>query len=114
MRRKIKSLIIRYGIPAIWFTLNPNDITNPIKIKLAAYRNHETGEAEEFLRSLDQVYKRVRLAISDPLSSAIFFHREISMFFKHYVRIGEDSINLIPFLAHISPLTLQFEKASGQ
>ncbi|KAF4462717.1 ATP-dependent DNA helicase PIF1, partial [Fusarium albosuccineum] len=92
MRRKIKSLIIRYGIPAIWFTLNPNDITNPIKIKLAAYRNHETGEAEEFLRSLDQVYKRVRLAISDPLSSAIFFHREISMFFKHYVRIGEDSI----------------------
>ncbi|KAM6513724.1 hypothetical protein FALCPG4_016094 [Fusarium falciforme] len=92
MRRKIKSLIIRYGIPAIWFTLNPNDITNPIKIKLAAYRNHETGEAEEFLRSLDQVYKRVRLAISDPLSAAIFFHREISMFFKHYVRIGEDSI----------------------
>ncbi|RSL79937.1 hypothetical protein CEP52_017458, partial [Fusarium oligoseptatum] len=63
---------------------------NPIK--LAAYRNHETGEAEEFLRSLDQVYKRVRLAISDPLSSAIFFHREISMFFKHYVKIGEDSI----------------------
>ncbi|KAM6514229.1 hypothetical protein FALCPG4_015386 [Fusarium falciforme] len=92
MRRKIKSLIIRYGIPAIWFTLNPNNITNPIKIKLAAYRNHETSEAEEFLRSLDQVYKRVRLAISDPLSSAIFFHREISMFFKHYVRIGEDSI----------------------
>ena len=92
MRRKIKSLIIRYGIPAIWFTLNPNDITNPIKIKLAAYRTHEPGEAEEFLRSLDRTYKRVQLAISDPLSSAVFFHREISMFFKHYVRIGEDSV----------------------
>ncbi|EJT68997.1 hypothetical protein GGTG_13394 [Gaeumannomyces tritici R3-111a-1] len=92
MRRKIKSLIIRYGIPAIWFTLNPNDITNPIKLKLAAYRTRESGEAEEFLRSLDQVYKRFRLAISDPLSSAIFFHREISMFFKHHVRIGEDSV----------------------
>ncbi|KAF9774785.1 hypothetical protein IL306_007183 [Fusarium sp. DS 682] len=75
MRRKIKSLIVRYGIPAIWFTLNPNDITNPIKLKLAAYRTRETEEAEEFLRSLDQVYKRARLAISDPVSSAIFFHR---------------------------------------
>ncbi|KAL8284658.1 hypothetical protein RB597_008496 [Gaeumannomyces tritici] len=92
MRRKIKSLIIRYGIPAIWFTLNPNDITNPIKLKLAAYRTRETGEAEEFLRSLNQAYKRVRLAISDPVSSAIFFHREISMFFEHYVRVGEDSV----------------------
>ncbi|KAL8299186.1 hypothetical protein RB594_008452 [Gaeumannomyces avenae] len=92
MRRKIKSFIIRYGIPAIWFTLNPNDITNPIKLKLAAYRTRETGEAEEFLRSLDQAYKRARLAISDPLSSAIFFHREISMFFEYYVRIGQASV----------------------
>jgi hypothetical protein len=65
MRRKIKSLIIRYGIPAIWFTLNPNDITNPIKLKLAAYRMHEPGEAERFLVSLDMSYKRARLAVSD-------------------------------------------------
>jgi hypothetical protein len=92
MRRKIKSLIIRYGIPAIWFTLNPNDITNPIKLKLAAYRTRETGGAEEYLRSLDQAYKRARLAISDPLSSAIFFHRKISMFFQYYVMVGKDSV----------------------
>uniref|UniRef100_A0A0D2Y8C6 ATP-dependent DNA helicase n=1 Tax=Fusarium oxysporum (strain Fo5176) TaxID=660025 RepID=A0A0D2Y8C6_FUSOF len=91
-RRKIKSLIIRYGIPAIWFTLNPNDITNPIKLKLAAYRTRETDRAEEYLRSLDQAYKRARLAISDPLSSAIFFHREISMFFQYYVMVGKDSV----------------------
>ncbi|EXK77373.1 hypothetical protein FOQG_17914 [Fusarium oxysporum f. sp. raphani 54005] len=92
MRRKIKSLIVRYGIPAIWFTLNPNDITNPIKLKLAAYRTRETEEAEKFLRSLDQAYKRARLAISDPVSSAIFFHREVSMFFEHYVNVGEESV----------------------
>jgi hypothetical protein len=92
MRRKIKSLIIRYGIPAIWFTLNPNDITNPVKLRLAAYRSREPGEAEAFLTSLGQMYKRVRLAISDPLSSVIFFHREVSMFFEHYVRIGNDSV----------------------
>ncbi|KAL9561046.1 hypothetical protein ACKAV7_014787 [Fusarium commune] len=92
LRRKIKSLIIRYGIPAIWFTLNPNDITNPVKLRLAAYRSRDPEEAESFLRSLDMAYKRARLAISDPVSSAIFFHREISLFFKHYVKVGEESV----------------------
>jgi hypothetical protein len=92
MRRKIKSLIIREGIPAIWFTLNPNDITNPVKLRLAAYRARAPAQAEEFLTSLDGSYKRMRLSISDPLSSALFFHREISMFFKYYVKVGEPSV----------------------
>jgi hypothetical protein len=92
MRRKIKSEIIRDGIPAIWFTLNPNDITNPVKLRLAAYRTRDPDEAEAFLTSLDLAYKRTRLAISDALSSAIFFHREVSMFFEHYVKTGEDSV----------------------
>ncbi|KAG7408125.1 hypothetical protein Forpi1262_v018013 [Fusarium oxysporum f. sp. raphani] len=92
MRRKIKSDIIRDGIPAIWFTLNPNDITNPVKLKLAAYRKRDPDEAEAFLTSLDLAYKRTRLAISDPLSSAIFFHREVTMFFNHYVNTGKESV----------------------
>ncbi|KAI7769388.1 hypothetical protein LZL87_013853 [Fusarium oxysporum] len=92
LRRKIKSLIIRYSIPAIWFTLNPNDITNPVKLRLAAYRSRDPEEAESFLRSLDMAYKRARLAISDPVSSAIFFHREILLFFEHYVKVGEESV----------------------
>lgn len=92
MRRKIKSLIVREGIPAIWFTLNPNDITNPVKLRLAAYRTREPEEAEAFITRLDGSYKRMRLAVSDPLSSALFFHREISLFFKHYVRVGQPSV----------------------
>ena len=92
MRRKIKSLIVREGIPAIWFTLNPNDVTNPVKLRLAAYRTRDPDEAEAFLTNLDSSYKRMRLAISDPLSSALFFHREISLFFRHYVKVGEDSV----------------------
>jgi hypothetical protein len=92
MRRKVKSLIVRHGVPAIWFTLNPNDITNPVKLRLAAYRTREAEEAEDFLTTLDMSYKRARLAVSDPLSSALFFHREISMFFKYYVRVGEESV----------------------
>jgi hypothetical protein len=92
MWRKIKSLIVRYSIPAIWFTLNLNNITNPVKLRLAAYRTRDPNEVEAFLTSLDVLYKRIWLAISDPLSSALFFHREISMFFKHYVKVGEDSV----------------------
>jgi hypothetical protein len=48
MQWKIKSLIIRYGIPENWFTLNPNDITNPIKLRLAAYRCMNLGKQSGF------------------------------------------------------------------
>ncbi|KAM6523061.1 hypothetical protein FSOLCH5_003681 [Fusarium solani] len=41
MRHKIQALIVRYGVPAIWFTINPNDITNPVKLRLAAYRTRD-------------------------------------------------------------------------
>ncbi|PCD21946.1 hypothetical protein AU210_015749 [Fusarium oxysporum f. sp. radicis-cucumerinum] len=51
LRRKIKSLIIRYGIPAICFTLNPNDITNPVKLRLAAYRSRDSLPCRNFRRS---------------------------------------------------------------
>jgi len=72
--------------------LNLNDIINPIKLRLVVYRSREPEEAEAFLTSLDTSFKRVRLAISDPFSSALFFHREMSIFFKYYIRIGESSV----------------------
>ncbi|KAM4066668.1 ATP-dependent DNA helicase PIF1 [Hirsutella rhossiliensis] len=92
MRRKILSLIVRHGVPAIWFTLNPNDITNLVKLRLAAHRARDPDEAEAFLRDLGTAYNRTRLAISDPMNSTIFFHREMTLFFEHYVNIGEESV----------------------
>ncbi|KAJ3455199.1 hypothetical protein MRS44_013799 [Fusarium solani] len=92
MRHKIQALIVRHGVPAIWFTINPNDITNPVKLRLAAYRSRDPEAAEAFLRSLDMSFKRMRLSISDPMSSAIFFHREMTLFFEHYVKVGEESV----------------------
>ncbi|KAM4067431.1 AAA domain-containing protein [Hirsutella rhossiliensis] len=82
----------RYGVPAIWFTLNPNDITNLVKLRLAAHRGRDPDEAEAFLSDLGTAYKRTRLAISDPMSSAVFFHREMTLFFEHYVNVGEESV----------------------
>ncbi|XP_044715996.1 AAA domain-containing protein [Hirsutella rhossiliensis] len=92
MRRKIQSLIVGYGVPAIWFTINPNDITNPVKLRLAAYRTRDPGAAEEFLEGLGSAYKQTRLAMSDPMSAAVFFHREMKLFFDHYVKVGEESV----------------------
>ncbi|KAM4064217.1 AAA domain-containing protein [Hirsutella rhossiliensis] len=92
MRHRILALIVRYGVPAIWFTINPNDITNPVKLRLAAYRARDPEAAEEFLRSLDKAFKRVRLSVSDPMSSAVFFHREMTLFFEHYVNAGGESV----------------------
>ncbi|KNB04933.1 hypothetical protein FOXG_16286 [Fusarium oxysporum f. sp. lycopersici 4287] len=60
-------------------------------LKLTACRTRETEEAEKFL-GLDQAYKRARLAISDSVSLAIFFHRKVSMCFEHYVNVGEESV----------------------
>ena len=85
MRWKIRSLIIRYGIPAIWFTLNPNDITSPIKLKLVVYRTRKTSEAEGFLRSLDQAYQGLQGAPWDhgrrrALPAVV---PELSVFRKH-------------------------------
>lgn len=92
MRNRIQALIIRYGVPAIWFTINPNDITNPVKLRLAAHRTRDPEAAEEFLRNLETSFNRTRLSISDPMSSAIFFHRELTLFFEHYVNVGGESV----------------------
>ncbi len=91
-RRKIQSTIVVGGVPAIWFTVSPNDITNPVKLRLAAYRTHDPRAAEELLKSLENSFRRTRLAISDPTSSAIFFHREMALFFEKYVNVGGESV----------------------
>ncbi|GJN66053.1 hypothetical protein PLICBS_000069 [Purpureocillium lilacinum] len=84
MRHNILALMVPYGVPAIWFTVNPNDITDSVNLLLAAYRTRDPDAAEEFLRSLDMSFKRLQLSISDPMSSTMFFHREMALFFEHY------------------------------
>ncbi|KAG7408961.1 ATP-dependent DNA helicase PIF1 [Fusarium oxysporum f. sp. raphani] len=92
MRRKIQSLNIWTGIPAIWITVNPNDINNPVKLKLSIHRLHDHHAAKELLIDLRGRYDRIALSIMDPVSAAIFFHREISLFFEKYVRTGQESV----------------------
>ncbi|KAJ3572625.1 hypothetical protein NPX13_g4988 [Xylaria arbuscula] len=92
MRRKIQALCIRMGMPAIWFTVNPNDINNPVKMRLSVHRLHDHDKAKELLADLSGRYDRIALSTMDPVSSAIFFHREVSLFFDKYVRAGQESV----------------------
>lgn len=92
MRRKIQAVNIWTGMPAIWITVNPNDINNPVKMWLSIHRLHEHDTAKELLADLRGRYDRIALSTMDPVSAAIFFHREISLFFEKYVRTGQESV----------------------
>ncbi|KAM4056481.1 ATP-dependent DNA helicase PIF1 [Hirsutella rhossiliensis] len=63
-------------------------------LSLYAYRTRDPEAAEAFLRSLDMSFKRVRLSVSDPMSSAMFFHREMALFFEHYVNAGGELLHV--------------------
>ncbi|KAJ6436458.1 L-fucose-proton symporter [Purpureocillium lavendulum] len=92
MRRKIQAIDIWAGTPVIWITINPNDINNPVKMKLAIHRLHDYETAKDLLADLRARYDGIALSTMDPVSSAIFFHREISLFFEKYVRAGNQSV----------------------
>ncbi|XP_044714563.1 PIF1-like helicase domain-containing protein [Hirsutella rhossiliensis] len=61
-------------------------------MKLAIHRLHDYDSAKELLADLREKYDRIALSTMDPVSSAIFFHREISLFFDKYVNTGRESI----------------------
>lgn len=87
-RRKIQSLSLQNGGNNIWFTINPNDLTNEINMKLTPFQGLSGREAEQLFQKLRQHINSVQHTVRDPVSSAIFFHREISLFFEKYVRPG--------------------------
>lgn len=91
-RGHIESLCVDSGLPAIWFTVNPNDLDHPIRIRLSNKRlaNPETLQLQNDI--IAGRWENVSHASSDPLSAAQFFHREMELFFKHYVRLGQASI----------------------
>ncbi|KAL6406099.1 hypothetical protein AUP68_10662 [Ilyonectria robusta] len=91
MRRKVQALDIWTGTPVIWFTISPNDINNPVKMRLSIHRLHDYDTARSLLADLRGRYDRIALSTMDPVSSAIFFHREVSLFFERYVRTGQES-----------------------
>ncbi|KAK1521590.1 hypothetical protein CABS01_16520 [Colletotrichum abscissum] len=91
-RRKIKSLCLKHGMPSVWYTINPNDLTNEVNMKLAAFRVADGAQAEQLMDKFRKQIGRVQHVVRDAVSSAKFFHRELGLFFQHCVSVGEGSI----------------------
>ncbi|KAK8859546.1 hypothetical protein PGQ11_010280 [Apiospora arundinis] len=92
MRKKIFALIVATGLTAVWFTINPNDINNPLKLKLAAHRGLDDEAARALLDELKTALQAATLSIHDPLGSTVFFFREVHLFLEYYVRVGRPSV----------------------
>ncbi|KAK1638485.1 hypothetical protein BDP81DRAFT_448514 [Colletotrichum phormii] len=74
------------------YTINPNDLTNEVNMKLAAFRVEDGPVAEELIAQFRKQIGRVQHVVRDPVSSAKFFHREMDLFFKHLIYTKETSI----------------------
>lgn len=74
------ALIVKYGAPCIWFTLNPGDIGDPLVCKIAGVSVPMT------LPRKTRAHIRKVTATRDPVSSARFFKIVIDVFFKALVR----------------------------
>jgi hypothetical protein len=89
---KINSLSLLLGMKTIWFTLNLNDLTNKVNMKLTAYRAVSGELARQLVDQFCRHIGWVQHVVRDPVSFAKFFDREIRLFFQHCVRVGGPSI----------------------
>lgn len=94
LRKKIQSMVLVHGMPSFWVTVNPNDITNPVNHRLVAHRKSPRDgiAAARLVEELAHRVRRTAHVSQDPVSAALFFEREMKTFFKHYMRIGQDSV----------------------
>jgi hypothetical protein len=91
-RGHIKSLYVAAGLPAIWLTVNPNDLDHPVRITLSKKRLINPRVLQLQNEIIASRWEHASHTSSDPLSAAQFFHQEIELFFEHYIRIGNPSI----------------------
>lgn len=78
MRANIKANIVRFGLPAIWLTINPSDLTHPMLCQIAGI-----SLSPQLNLSKDQVQLlKSKTATTNPVASAQFFHHMIISFFN--------------------------------
>src|SRR5436190_23690365 len=72
--------------------VNPNDINNPVKLKLAVHRGLEDEAARALLSAVNTSQQVTTLSVHNPLSLTLFFFHKIRLFFEHYIRVGQPSV----------------------
>lgn len=89
MRSEIRGLIIRYGMPAFWITINPSDLRNPLVLILAGVEvpAHNFGAANAAIRDA--------VATSNPVAVADFFHCICQAILRGLLATNSDHIGVL-------------------
>ena len=92
-RSMIKGLMVRWGMPAFWLTINPSDLRDPIVLILGGVRY-----GSEALPAATAAVRKV-LAISNPVAVSQFFHLICSAVFDDLLWSHSGSMGV---LGHVS------------
>lgn len=87
MMLEMKSMVVRYGVPAFWFTLNPSDLRNPLVLKFSGVRVDLAGNIADETSRFNSQFCTVT-ATMNPSSVECFFHHIVEAFFK-YLIVGQ-------------------------
>ena len=82
MRRQMQGIVARYGQPTIWFTLNPNDLSSPILLRLAGV----DIDIMNFNSSSYSSSFRLSIACKNPVAATQYFHYTVNAFFQDLVK----------------------------
>jgi uncharacterized protein DUF6570/helitron helicase-like protein len=88
-RHQLFGQIVRFGIPAIWFTINPSDLKNPVVLRVAGVDIHPHMERCELNR-----LRRLH-AIGNPTIVAQYFHFVVESFFKKLLCTDSGKIGIL-------------------
>ena len=88
-RHQLFGQIVRFGIPAIWFTINPSDLKNPVVLRVAGIDIHPHLDRQE-------LYRLRRLhAIGNPTIVAQYFHFVVESFFKKLLCTDSGKVGIL-------------------
>lgn len=89
LRAEIRGLIVRYGMPAFWVTINPSDLRNPLVLILAGipYSGDIFSAANSAIREAT--------ATSNPVAVAEFFHHVCEAIFDGLLASNTGQIGIV-------------------
>lgn len=94
MRSEIRGLIVRYGMPAFWITINPSDLRHPLVLILAGVNipGNDFGSANAAIRAA--------VATSNPVTVADFFHCVCQAILRGLLATDSDHIGVLGDLSN--------------
>jgi hypothetical protein len=89
LRAEIRGLIIRYGMPAFWITINPSDLRNPLVLIFAGVE----FSGDIFAAANSAI--REATATSNPIAVAEFFHHVCKAIFDSLLASNTGKVGIL-------------------